>query len=228
MIELTLAALVFVASHIGLCHGAVRARLVRRLGLWPYRIVYSVISLALLNWLLSAYGKAPFVALFDPVIKLQHMSLTLVLLASLLVIGGYTIANPSAAGMEGIKPRPDVPAILRITRAPVMWGVGIFAFSHMLANPDLAAVIFFGSLMVLAIAGGWHLDRRKQAEGGEYWRRLVEQTSFLPFAAIFARRASLGWRDISWWRTALALALYGGLLAAHETLVGAGPFPLPD
>jgi uncharacterized membrane protein len=228
MTQLTLAAVVFVVSHMGLSHGAIRAGLVARLGLWPHRLVYSLISIAALGWLVMAYGNAPHEVLFDPHMALKHLPLSLMMLASLLIVGGYTIANPSAIVLEDLKRGDNVAGILKITRAPVMWGVGIFTFAHMLAKADTASWIFFGSLLVLAIAGGWHLDRRKGAEGGEKWQDLSEQTSFLPFAALFSRRTKLAFSDIGWWRLALTVALYAGMLAGHKMVIGVTAFPLPE
>lgn len=228
MTELTLAAVVFVISHMGLSHGAVRAGLVARLGLWPHRLVYSLISIAALAWLVMAYGSAPHEVLFDPHMAHKHLPLSLMLPASLLIVGGYTIANPSAVVLEDLKPGDGVAGILKITRAPVMWGVGLFAFSHMLANADTASWIFFGALLVLAIAGGWHLDQRKHAEGGKEWLELCEQTSFWPFAALFSKRCKLAFRDLGWWRLALTAMLYAGMLAGHKLVIGITAFPLPQ
>jgi len=228
LLNLTLSALAFVVSHIMLSHGRVRSGLIARLGLWPHRAVYSVIGIVTFLWLVSAYKQAPTDQIFAPVIALQHMPLTLMLLASILLVGGYTIANPSALVLEDMNSGEDIPGILKITRAPVMWGTGLFAFSHMLANTHLASWIFFGSLTFLAIVGGWHLDRRKHAEGDASWLEMEAQTSFIPFAAMLSRRTKLKIRELGWWRLALALGLYAVMLAAHRAVVGASPMPLPD
>lgn len=227
MTELTLAALVFVGSHMGLSHGALRRGLVGRLGLWPHRLLYSLISFAAMAWLVTAYGGAPYEVLFEPHMALRHMPLTIMLFACLLIVGGYSVANPSAIVLEDLNSGDSVAGILKITRAPVMWGVALFGFSHMLANADTASWIFFAALLVLAIAGGWHLDRRKQLEGGEKWLELTEQTSFWPLAALFSGATKLSLADIGWWRLALTLALYAGLLAGHKMVIGVTGFPLP-
>jgi len=228
MTELTLAALFLVGSHMVLSHGAIRRGLVGKLGLRAHRFVYSLISIVAMAWLVLAYGHAPFQTVFEPSIRLQHMPLSMMFVAALLIVGGYTIANPSAVVLEDLKFRGPLSGTLKITRAPVMWGVAIFAFAHMLANPDAASLIFFGALLFLAIAGGWHLDRRKQAEGGETWRELCVQTSFWPLKAIVSGRTRLSFSDLSWWRLGLGLALYGGLLFAHKLVIGVTAFPLPQ
>ena len=227
MLELVLAAIAFTGSHMIMSHGAIRSGLIARLGLWPHRLVYSVIAIATLAWLVLAYRAAPDQALFHAPIALKHMPLSLMFFAAILLVGGYTIVNPSALGMENAKPARTVPCILKITRAPVMWGCGLFSFSHMLANPDMASWLFFGSLTVLALAGGWHLDRRKQGEGEARWIELAGQTSFIPFAALVSRRTKLRFREISWWRLGLAFVLYAGMLAAHSAVIGISPIPLP-
>ena len=37
--------------------------------------------------------------------------------------------------------------VLRITRNPVMWGIGLWAVAHMVPNGDWASLLFFGTLM---------------------------------------------------------------------------------
>ncbi len=227
MTELTLAAVFLVGSHMVLSHGAIRRGLVGKLGLRGHRLVYALISIVAMAWLVLAYRDAPFQTVFEATIRLQHMSLSMMLLAALLIVGGYTIANPSAIILEDLKSSGPLSGTLKITRAPVMWGVAIFAFVHMLANPDAASLIFFGALLVLAIAGGWHLDRRKQAEGGQTWQKLCDQTSFWPLKAIVSGRTKLSFADLSWWRLGLGVALYGGMLFAHKLIIGVTAFPLP-
>jgi len=50
-------------------------------------------------------------------------------------------------------------------------------------------------------------------------------TSLLPFAAIASGRNSMDWKGIGWWRPALTLALYLGLLYGHPWLFGANALP---
>ena len=139
MIDLTFAALAFIGSHMILSHGAIRKGLVTRLGPWSFRLGYSLIAFATFVWLVQAYGAAPRVDLFNAHIALKHMPLTLMAFASFFIISGYTIANPSAIVLENMDRGDAIPGILKITRAPVMWSVALFAFSHMLANVDPAS-----------------------------------------------------------------------------------------
>ena len=228
MLELTFAALAFMGSHMILSHGAIRKGLVTRLGPWSFRLGYSLIAFATFVWLAQAYGAALRVDLFNPHITLKHMPLTLMAFASFFIISGYTIANPSAIVLENMDRGDAIPNILKITRAPAMWSVALFAFSHMLANVDPASWIFFGTLMVSALAGGWHLDQRKNEEGEEKWEILVAVTSFIPFAALLSQRTTLEIRELGWWRIALGLGLYGALLMARKVVIGVSSMPMPD
>ena len=65
-----------------------------------------------------------------------------------------------------------------------MWGFALWALSHIVARGDAAAVIFFGTFVVLAMSGTWLIDRRKAATLGDDWRRFAAVTSNVPFAAI--------------------------------------------
>lgn len=145
-------------------------------------------------------------------------------LALILVAGGVLVPNPSATGMENALDRPE-PArgALRITRHPMMWGVGLWAAVHLVANGDLASLLFFGGLLVTALGGAAHLDRRLAATEGERWRRFAEATSFVPFAALLAGRQRWAWTE---WRrpAAWGLGLFALLLVLHPYLFGVRPY----
>lgn len=228
MFDLILASLAFVGSHLALSHGQIRRGLIVRLGLWPHRGLYSLVSVATFGWMIGAYLQAPVEVMYRAPFFIRHVPLTVMMLASFFLVGGYTIANPSAVILEDLNRPATTPGILKITRAPVMWGVGLFAFSHMLVNGDQASWVFFGALAVLAIGGGWHLDQRKTRDGTAEWLALRAQSSFIPFAALASGRTSLRPGDLGWWRGVLAVVLYGGLMAAHSGVIGVSPLPLPE
>ncbi len=221
--KLALLAVLFVGSHFILSHPPVRRFLVFRWRVWPFRIVYSTVALILFLQMMAAYQAAPAMAL--PLPALTMAPLILMPLAAILIFSGYTIANPSAIGLEYMAGGRPVPGILKITRQPTMWGVTLFAVAHMAASPDAADWIFFGALAVLALAGSYSLDRRKCDDGDADWMALVAQSSFVPFAAIFGGRARVTIREIGWWRIVGGLALFGALLATHNTLFGTSPLP---
>jgi len=113
-----------------------------------------------------------------------------------------------------------------VTRHPFLWGVTLWAASHIVVNGDVKTLVVMIGLLVLALGGMWHIDRRREAALGAAWGPIALTTSALPFQAILQGRTVLDWAAIGWWRPALALALYLALLALHETLFGVSVLPL--
>src|SRR5262249_34361495 len=128
---------------------------------------------------------------------------------------------PTAVGMERSARADDpAPGILRVTRHPVMWAIGLWATSHLIANGDLSSLLFFGALALLALGGTVLIDRKKQLALGSNWSRLAEVPSTLPLGALLARRTGLRWRDIGLLRVAAGLLLYIVLYLAHPIITG--------
>jgi len=221
--DLVLAAAVFVASHLALPVPGVRARLVERLGEWGYLGFYSALSIVLLLWMVAAFVAAPAVQLWQPPTGLRHLALTLVFLGVMLAVVGYTQRNPTAVVLDRFAAGGPT-GVTRVTRHPVMWGVGLWAVAHLLANGDARASILFGGFAVLAFAGTVLIDRRRRLMGGEAWKALEAQTSNIPFIAMIGGRAGagLGWTiaEIGMWRIGLGCAVYALLFMAHPWIAG--------
>jgi uncharacterized membrane protein len=223
--DLALAVGLFVVSHLVLPITALRNGIIGIIGRSAYLLLYSAISIALLLWIVEAYGAAPIVDLFAPNTAMRHATLTLMLIAVFLAISGVATPNPSAVPAQDLGWKPEVKGVFKITRHPLMWGIAIWGGCHFLANGHAAALILFGGMTVLALGGAMHIDRRKRESLGEEWRRFEEQTSFVPLAAIAMGKVRMERREIPWWQTLIAVAAYIGLLAGHAAL-GRDVFPL--
>ncbi len=220
-----LASTAFVASHLGLASTPPRGRLVARLGEKGFLSLYSLLALLTLGTMIVAYSHASHhVYLWLPGPGIRHLPLLIMPLVFLLIAGGVLIPNPSAIGMTGALDRPEpASGVLRITRHPVMWGVGLWALVHILANGDLASLLFFGGFLLTALGGAWHLDRRMATTESERWRRFAAVTSFLPFAALLAGRQRWAWAE--WrWPTVWGLGLFVLLFWLHPHLFGVRPY----
>ncbi len=218
--ELAIASAAFVGLHMFMSSAAVRQPMTERLGVWPFRIVYSVISGVCFTWMIMAFNEAPRVELFDPGIGLKHLSLSVMAVACFLLVCGYTQANPTAVGMESAGLKAGAVGVLKVTRHPVMWGVALWALSHLLANGHVAAVIFFGSLAFLAIAGASHIDKNRQTQRQPGWDQYREVTSHVPMLAILKGKTRVERGEYRWWQILLSVALYLGFIVAHEPLFG--------
>ena len=226
MENLVVAALFFVGTHLGVSSSALRPALVGRLGERAYLALYSLLSLLAIVWLVSAWNSAPQVQIWTPGAGLRHLTVALMPVAFLLVVAGLSAPNPTAVGQ---RPDPDArePAtgILRVTRHPFLWGVGLWAALHTLANGDLASLIFFGGFAALAVAGTFLIDAKRTRAGTKGWGVFLQRTSNVPFVAVLQRRQRLSLREIGLARAALALALYVAVLWAHPHLFGVSPLP---
>ncbi len=221
LLSLIIAAVAFCGSHTLLSSTRLRGSLRDQLGEQGFLLVYSLTALATFAWFVLAYARAPAVPFWAPPRWIALVPVLIMPLASLLLVAGYTTPNPTAIGMERSARADDpAPGILRVTRHPVMWAVGLWALSHLAANGDVASACFFGPLAALALGGTVLIDRKKRLALGSHWQRLANVTSNLPFAALAARRTRLRWRDIGLLRPIAALLLYAVLYLAHPIFAG--------
>ncbi len=140
--EFILALAAFLGSHI--IPARLRGPLVARLGRRAYVIGYSLLSLALLYWLVVAAGRAPFVEIWPqwPWTRwLVNIAMPLAILAGL------------TAGMAGL-----------------MAGFALWGGAHLLANGDLAHVVLFGLLLSYAGFGLGLALRRGLTLRRDWWR----------------------------------------------------------
>jgi len=136
----------------------------------------------------------------------------------LLVAAGMSSPNPFSLGLSAKNYDPGRPGIVGVTRHPVIWGMALWAASHLLANTDAAGALLFGLLLALGLTGPLSLDRkRRKTLGDEAWRRLRADTG----------RTSMGRALVQTgvWRWLAAAALYAALLGAHEAVIGVSAFP---
>jgi uncharacterized membrane protein len=221
--HLALAALVFLATHF-VSSTPLRRSLVEALGEGAYLGAYTAVSFLTLGWLVWAYSRAPAV----PIWKIPGVNLwPLVVMPFSLafVAAGLMTPNPTLVGQEGrLKAEEPARGILRITRHPLMWGIALWAAVHLLAKGDAASLVFFGTFLLLALAGTKLMDLRKAETLGEDWKRFAALTSNVPFTAIVEGRNRLALGEIGGKRLAAGLALYILFLVAHTWLFGARPY----
>ncbi len=227
--QLLAATALFVCAHFLLSSRALRAPLAARLGPQAFLGVYSLVVGIAFVWMLMAYGSAPYITLWTSPLWLHWLPATVMPVALLLAVCGLTTPSPTIVGGDrtilesGADPAPGM---LRVTRHPFLWGVALWAVSHMVVNGDVKSLILMAGLLVLALGGMWHIDRRRAATLGAAWDPIALITSVLPFRAILEARTTPDWPAIGWWRPALALAIYLVLLALHETIFGVSAWPL--
>src|SRR5471032_164313 len=152
--SLIVSGVVFHGSHIALSSTRLRGNLRGQLGERGYLALYSLVSLATFAWFVTAYIHAPVLIVWRAAAWTVLVPLVFMPFASILLIAGYSTPNPTAVGMERVAGDDDpAPGIMRVTRHPIMWAIGLWALSHLSVNGDLASLLFFGSLAALALGG---------------------------------------------------------------------------
>ena len=225
MISLVLAAAFFVGIHVFVSGTSLRGAIVAKTGEVVYQTAFSAVSLLGLVWLGWAYAAVEPAELWEPAAWLRPVTHLLTLISFLFVAIGVATPSPTVVGGEAaLSEGVTASGILRITRHPFLWGVAIWAVAHLLVSAELASLIFFGALLLLALVGPPSIDAKRERMFGEQWTQFAESTSSVPFLAISQGRNTLELAEIGWWRVALALVLYAVFLGTHTWLFGASPF----
>ena len=224
MLEFLAALVVFLAAHVVPTRLAIRSRLVAGIGERAYLAGYSLVSLALLAWVIDAAIRAPYVGLWTPQ-PWQHAVAVWAMPFALMLLGaGLAAPNPLSVSLVPARGGPP-PGVLAITRHPILWGFALWALAHIPPTGNLVSVILFGGFAGFAILGTVVLDRRRRRElGRDAWAKAAAPTSNLPLVALARDRAR--WRNDGATLTGLAggLAAYGLLIAGvHTWLFGVDP-----
>jgi len=224
--HLVAALALFVGGHFALSSHPLRTRLIAALGERGFQGFYSVVAALGLAWTIWAYIESPYIELWVAPTAVKHLTLSVMIVVSVMVIASFSPQNPAIAG----KPTPDLAqgpvGIFRITRHPFNWGTALWAFTHLAANGDAASVTLFGAMAVLALAGSAHIDSRKRRQLGAGWDTYARRTSHIPFAAALQGRTRIVWSEIGWRPVILGLCLYIVLLILHEPVIGIAPMSL--
>jgi uncharacterized membrane protein len=136
----------FIGTHLITTQRDTRARLIARLGEGPYKIAYSAASIAgvlLIAWGFGLYRAAGYIPIWDPPRWTRHIAALLVLIAVICVVAAYS------------------PGRIKTTlKHPMLVGVKLWAFAHLITNGDLGSIILFGAILGWAVFDRISLKRR--------------------------------------------------------------------
>ncbi len=224
MMYLSLSALLFVGTHLGISSTSLRARMVSALGERGYLVLYSLMAVATLSYLIWLYNALPRYDYFWMPSPERYMAAKVLMpFAMILVLGGFLVKNPTLVGAESLLAKGEgadlAQGVTRITRHPFQWGVLIWSISHMIANGDANSVVFFSAFGLLAALGTVAMDRKKAASSGSGWSAYAQSTSNVPFAAIIGGRNRLVLAEL-WLPVLIGLAGYAVLAWGHVWVSG--------
>ena len=155
MTLLILGLLIFLGSHsVRIFAEPWRGARIAAMGLNAWKGVYSIVAIAgfvLIVWGYGVARGAP-VILFSPPVWTKHVAALLTIPAFILLVAAY---------VPGTR-------IKRAVGHPMVAGVKVWAFAHLLANGTLADVVLFGAFLVWAIVDYIAARRRDRAAGTVY------------------------------------------------------------
>lgn len=146
MTELLIGLGLFLGMHsIAIIAPAWRDQCVERLGVWSFKAIYSLVSIAgfLLIWSGYSLARLEPTLLYVPPTGLRHVSALLMLPVFSLLLAAYLPGRISKAAKH-----------------PMLVAVKLWALAHLLANGMLADVVLFGSMLAWAVADRISLKRR--------------------------------------------------------------------
>jgi uncharacterized membrane protein len=146
---LILGLVVFLGAHLFVACRGQRAALIASIGEWPYKALFSLVSLA--GLILIGYGYAHYRAtgwidVWSPPRWTVYITQLLMWPASICVAAAYI--------------RGD---IWRTLKHPMLVGIKTWALAHLISNGDLGSIVLFGSFLAWAVVGRISLKHRTDA-----------------------------------------------------------------
>lgn len=226
--ELAVAGILFIGAHLGVSSTPLRASLVGAMGDRAYLGVYSLMAAATLGFLIFAYNRASHADfLWIPTPGLRMVPFLLMPIAFTFMLGGFMTRNPTAVGQEGtVKQVGQGAGLVRITRHPFQWSVVLWSIGHIVANGDVASLLFFGSLGTLSLWGTFLIDSKKARTMGADWTAFAAATSNIPFLAIAQSRNRLVLSELALplvvGFVAFGLVMWGHRFVSGVPIIGSG------
>lgn len=222
---ITLWAALFLAGHFILSSGPVRGAITGAVGEQLFRGIYSLVALGTFIPMVVVFGRHKHAGAMlwnlRAVPALRWLVWLMMLVALIMWVASLITPNPGALGApDNLTPR----GILKFTRHPGFVAFSIFGFAHMLMNGWAGDVVFFGTFPALGIFGELHQDHRKLRSMGERYRRFVDQTSFVPGAALLrGRQRCHPAEDLPLLAIVIGVVLTVVLVAIHPWAFGGHP-----
>ncbi|WP_271079156.1 NnrU family protein [Aurantiacibacter sp. MUD61] len=177
--SLIAASVTFVGTHFALSH-PLRAPIVRIVGELGFTIIYSIVAFAAIAWMAHVFGEVQSGSLGGSGDVGWVIATVLTLPAMVLLLGSF-IANPAlpAPGAEKAARKEPAGALL-VTRHPMMWGIALWAVSHIVMWWSWRTNVVALAILILALVGARLQDRKKEALMGEAWAEWESKTSYWP------------------------------------------------
>jgi len=146
---------VFFTGHsVSLVAPSWRMRQIARMGIGPWKLAYSAISIAGFVLIVWGFGmaRAQGIVVWQPPVWTRHVAVALTILGFVLIAAGYIPGT----------------AIKTALWHPMTAGVALWALGHLIANGGVADVVLFGAFFVWASIAFVARRRRDRDAGVVY------------------------------------------------------------
>jgi uncharacterized membrane protein len=222
MWNLALACAFFLCIHLMISGTVLKEQIISGIGKIAYYALFSLFSIAGLAWICFAYAFAvndPLNAhLWDAPLFLKIIALVGNFIAIQLIVVG--VLSPSPTNLLALRglPEKSVYGVIRITRHPILAGIGVWAVMHMLCDGNVASWVFFGSILGLCALGANNIDRKRTAVQGEAYTSIKKRTSIIPFVAVIEGRTAFAAEELGAAKMLLAASVFSVFAVLHELL----------
>src|SRR5215471_13513106 len=137
---------VFLAPHVFTTRRDTRAAMIALIGEGPYKAVYSLVAIVgviLIGWGFAHYRANEWIDVWYPPAWTRHVTVALTWPAIIFVVAAYIPGN-----------------IKRGLKHPMLVGVKLWAFAHLISNGDLGSIVLFGGILAWAVFDRISLKRR--------------------------------------------------------------------
>lgn len=177
--NLVAANIAFVGTHFAMSH-PLRAPLVKALGAGGFQIAYIVVSFATLGWVYFAFKGAPPADLPGSG-DIGWIIATLLTIPAMILLAGSLVGNPALpTPMAEAQARAAPKGVFTVTRHPMMWGIGLWAASHIILFWSTRTLIVALAMGILALVGAKLQDAKKEVLMGDAWAAWESKTSYWP------------------------------------------------
>ncbi len=124
-----------------------RAAIVAKIGEMPFKGLYAIVSLLGFGLIILGWRQADASLLYAPPYFLRHITFALMPISIILLVAAYAPAG----------------RIAPIVKHPMLAGVKVWAFAHLLANGEVRSVLLFGSFLAFAVIDRIAIKKRDVA-----------------------------------------------------------------
>jgi len=142
---------VFIGMHLLTTRRDTRAALIARFGEGAYKGLYSLVSIigvVLIGWGFARYRATGWIDVWYPSVWTRHVTVALMWPAAICIVAAYS------------------PGQIKTTlKHPMLVGVKLWAFAHLISNGDLGSIVLFGSVLGWAVFDRISLKHRTDPGG---------------------------------------------------------------